>query len=120
MYCINGNQILGMTGTGEKEESVSWMVETGELALSSPDMKYVSRLTLRMSMEAGATLKIYIQYDLDNEWKEVGSLVSTSLRSFSVPVRPRRCDHLKLRLEGTGRARIYSITKTIEQGSELS
>jgi hypothetical protein len=71
-------------------------------------------------MEAGATLKIYIQYDLDNEWKEVGSLVSTSLRSFSVPVRPRRCDHLKLRLEGTGGARIYSITKTIEQGSELS
>ena len=120
MYCINGNQILGMTGIGEKEESVSWMVETGELALSSPDMKYVSRLTLRMSMEAGATLKIYIQYDLDNEWKEVGSLVSTSLRSFSVPVRPRRCDHLKLRLEGTGGARIYSITKTIEQGSELS
>ena len=43
-----------------------------------------------------------------------------SMRSFSVPIRPKRCDSLQLRIEGEGVAKIYAITKTIEQGSELS
>ena len=47
-------------------------------------------------------------------------MTGTSLRSFSVPIRPKRCDHMKLKIVGKGDAKIYSITKTIEQGSENS
>ena len=43
----------------------------------------------------------------------------TKLRSFSVPLRPRRCDHFRLRIVGEGDAKIYSISKTIEQGGDL-
>ena len=96
------------------------MAQTGEIGISSPDMKYISRITIRMSMDIGAELFIYAQYDLDDEWVLVGQLVGTSLRSFSIPIRPRRCDHMKLRLQGEGMAKVYSITKTIEQGSDLS
>jgi hypothetical protein len=71
-------------------------------------------------MDIGAKMDIYAQYDLSDEWVHLGSMVGTSLRSFSIPVRPRRCDHLRLRIEGEGMSKIYSITKTIEQGSELS
>ena len=123
MYAIDHDtkQIITMKGSGEKYlEPVEWMVETGELGLNSPDMKYVSRITLRMSMDIGAEMSIYAQYDLDDEWVLLGRLEGTSLRSISLPVRPRRSDHLKLRIEGTGSCRIYSITKTIEQGSEIS
>lgn len=123
MYAIDHDtkQIITMKGSGEKAiEPVEWMVETGEIGLNSPDMKYVSRITLRMSMEIGAEMSIYAQYDLEDEWVLLGRLEGTSLRSISLPVRPRRSDHLKLRIEGTGSCRIYSITKTIEQGSEIS
>ena len=123
MYAIDHStkKIITILGSGAKDNNpVEWMVETGELGLSSPDMKYVSRITLRMSMEIGAEMRIYAQYDLEDEWVLLGTLESTSLRSFSLPVRPRRSDHLKLRIEGTGSCRIYSITKTIEQGSEIS
>ena len=123
MYCIDYDtkQIITLLGSGTQDtEPVEWMAETGELGISSPDMKYISRLTLRMSMDLGAVVNIYAQYDLDDEWVQLCELVGTSLRSFSIPIRPRRCDFMRLRIEGQGAAKIYSITKTIEQGSELS
>ena len=123
LYCIvhNTKQIVSMFGTGEKDtDPVEWMVETGEIGISSPDMKYISRLTIRMSMAIGAELAVYAQYDMSDTWEPLFTLVGSNLRSFSLPVRPKRCDYMRLRMEGIGDAKIYSITKTIEEGSELS
>ena len=122
LYAVNTDgKIVTMLGSGNQDqEDVEWMVETGELMLSSPDMKYISRLTVRMSLDIGASVEFLAQYDLMDEWISIATMHGTSLRSFSVPIRPRRCDHMKLRIVGTGNGKIYSITKTIEQGSELS
>lgn len=123
MYAIDADNwnIISLFGSGEEfQDRVQWMVETGELGISSPDMKYISRLTIRMSMEIGAELNIYAQYDMSDEWVHICNIRGTSLRSFSIPIRPRRCDHMKLRIEGEGNTKIYSWTKTIEQGSDIS
>lgn len=120
LYAISNGKIITMLGSGTKDlADVHWMVETGEIGLASPDAKYISRVTLRMSMDIGAEVGIYAQYDFSDEWECQFVLVSSNLRSFSIPIRPKRCDHMKLRIEGVGGAKIYSITKTIEQGSEL-
>ena len=121
MYAISGGKIITMLGSGTKDAGdVEWMVQTGEIGISSPDMKYISRITVRMSMDIGSEVRFSAQYDFADGWDEVCVINGTSLRSFSIPIRPRRCDHMKLRIEGVGNAKIYSITKTIEQGSELS
>ena len=120
MYAIANGQIITMLGSGSQDdESVEWVVQTGEIGISSPDMKYISRITVRMSMDIGSEIRIYTQYDFSDLWEPVCNLRGENLRSFSIPIRPRRCDHVKLRIEGIGGAKIYSITKTIEQGSEL-
>lgn len=123
MYCVDAEarNIITLLGSGEEgEEEVEWMVETGELGVTSPDMKYISRITLRMSLEVGAEMNIYAQYDLSDEWVHVCHIRSTNLRSFSIPIRPRRCDFMRLKLEAKGMGKIYSMTKTIEQGSDVS
>ena len=121
LYAISGGKIITMLGSGTQDtEEVEWMVETGEIGITSPDMKYISRLTVRMSMDVGSEVRFLAQYDLMDDWDEICVLEGTSLRSFSIPIRPRRCDHMKLRIEGVGNVKIYSITKTIEQGSESS
>jgi hypothetical protein len=121
LYAICKGKIITMLGSGTKDtEPVEWMAETGEIGISSPDMKYISRLTIRMALDIGAVVNISAQYDMDDEWVHLCELTGTSLRSFSIPIRPRRCDHVKLRFEGEGMGKIFSITKTIEQGSELS
>lgn len=102
------------------EEDVSWMAVTGDLGLELPEQKYISRLTLRLSLDPGATLEVYAQYDREQTWVKLGQVYGTDLRSFSLPVRPRRCDQLRLKLQGTGMCKLYSITKTLEKGSELT
>ena len=123
LYCINHGtkSIVAMLGSGEKDTNmVPWMVETGLIGMSQPDMKYISRLMVRMSLEIGANVRVSIQYDSRGSWERVCDMTATSLRTFSVNVKPKRCDHFRLRIEGMGEARIYSITKTIEQGSDVS
>ena len=121
LYAIAGGKIITMLGSGTQEEIfVEWMAQTGEIGITTPDMKYISRLTVRMTLDIGSVVRFYAQYDFMGDWEEVCVLEGTSLRSFSIPIRPRRCDYMKLRIEGVGNAKIYSITKTIEQGSELS
>ena len=123
LYAIDNKtkNIITLLGSGTKDtKSVPWMVETGLMGMSMPDMKYISRLLVRMNLEIGAKVDISIQYDSVGDWEKVCQMTSTSLRSFSVPVRLRRCDHFRIRIEGEGEGRIYSITKTIEQGSDVS
>ncbi len=113
--------IITMHGSGNKgEDRVKWMVETGLIGMSMPDMKYISRLLMRMSLEVGSAVEVSIQYDSVGDWEPVCQMTVTSLRSFAVPVRLRRCDHFRIRIKGEGDGRIYSITKTIEQGSDVS
>ena len=121
MYAISNGQIITMLGTGSQEDDpVEWMVQTGDIGLSSPDMKYISRVTVRMALDIDSEVNFYAQYDYSDEWEHLFTMHGTSLRSFSIPIRPKRCDHMRLRIEGVGGAKIYSFTKTIEQGSELS
>jgi hypothetical protein len=120
LYAAFDNEIWDLTGrTGTPEEEVSWRVRTGDLMLESPDRKYITRLTLRLELEPGSKLEIYARYDHEKQWQKLGMTYGRKLGSFSLPVRPRRCDHLQLELRGQGMGKIYSITKTLEEGSEL-
>lgn len=123
LFCMEHgtNKIITMLGSGTQDKApVDWMVQTGPIGTSEPDMKYISRLVLRMTLEIGSRVRFFVQYDSIGGWEPIGMMSGTSLRSFSIPIRPRRCDHFRLRIEGTGDARIYSETKTIEQGSDIS
>lgn len=123
LYCIdhNSKKIITMLGSGTQDtDDVTWMVETGEIGISYPDMKYISRLTVRMNMDVDSEVRIYAQYDFADTWEMLYAIRSSSLRSFAIPIKPKRCDHMRLRIEGEGEAKIYSITKTIEQGSDIS
>ncbi len=120
LYAISGGKILALLGSGTPgEEKVKWMVETGPIGLETPDRKYISRLTLRLALELGTAIQVYIQYDQSGPWEQLYAMRSTNLRSFSVPVRPRRCDSFRLKISGQGMGKLYAISKTIEQGSEI-
>ena len=112
-------KIKTVFGSGAKETApVEWMAETGVIGTDTPGRKYVSRLTVRMWLDMGAKLWFFVQYDSGGDWEYLFTMTGSSLRSFSVPIRPRRCDHLRLRVVGEGEAKIYSIAKVIEEGSD--
>ena len=114
------NQIKTVRGTGVTETSpIKWSATTGVIGTDSPDKKYISRMDVRMSLEVGARVAFYAEYDSSGEWEYLFTMTGTKLGSFAVPIRPQRCDHMRLKILGNGDAKIYSICKTIEQGSDV-
>lgn len=112
--------VRSLFGSGTKDTApIKWMAETGILGCSSPDKKYISRLSVRLSMDIGARVSFSIQYDSSGEWEYVCALQGHNLRTMTLPIRPKRCDHFRLRIEGEGKAKIFSITKITEQGSDI-
>lgn len=121
LYAQSGNQILALNGTeGTPEEKLQWIAETGILLYAYPDQKYVSRFDLRMSMERDAKVQLYIEYDSSGLWNFQGEMKVSRTGSVTVPVRPRRCDHLRIRLEGVGDVQIFSLARNLEQGSDVA
>lgn len=100
------------------DENVKWAAETGMIGIWSPEQKYLSRLNVQLSLEVGAKAMIYIQYDSIGEWKQICNLSGHKATSVNIPIRPKRCNHMRLRLEGEGDVKIYSIVKTFEWGSD--
>ena len=60
-----------------------------------------------------------MMYDSSGEWEYKCSMMSDRLRSFLLPVTPRRCDHVRLRLCGRGQAKIFGLRMTYEKGSDV-
>ena len=101
------------------EGKFDWFAESGVIGYESPDNKYVSRINLRISLEFGTNVDFYIQYDSNGVWEHKFNMSGKGTRTFTIPVIPKRCDHFKYKLVGKGGCKIYSHTKTIEQGSDI-
>ena len=114
------NKIKTVRGSGITDgKPIKWEATTGIIGTESPDKKYLSRIVLRGSLEVGTKLYLQAQYDSTSAWEQIFSMAATTLKTFSIPIKPKRCDHLRLRFIGEGEAKIFSITKTFEQGSDM-
>lgn len=112
-------RILALLGSHTPEpEPVAWMAETGDLGITEPESGYLYRLQLQLFLALGAQVRISARYDDDSHWTPLCSLRGTGLKRFLVPIRPRRCSRLRLRLEGEGQGMLYAIIRTGQKGSE--
>ena len=120
LYALSDSGIWAMLGTeGEKEPYVTWEAESGLLYYQYPDKKYLSRFNFRIGLEEGAEAKLYIMYDSNGMWEYKGTVKHTGLGTITIPLLARRCDHMRIRLEGKGRFKLYSIAKILEIGSDM-
>ena len=79
--------------------------------------RYMSRFDIRMYLEPEAKAELWIQYD-DREWEKHGEIRGERMKTFVLPVIPKRCDHLRFRIKGKGQFRIYSINRILEVGAD--
>ena len=123
LYAQSNNSILALNGTvGTLEQHPEWIAETGIQYYSYPDKKYVSHFVVRLYMEPETDIQFFIEYDSNGVWVYSGRIPRDSRRrtgTITVPVRPRRCDHLRMRIEGKGEARFFSIARVLEIGSDV-
>lgn len=121
LYFINADtgELVAENGyDGVLEPELPWEAVFGKYGYDYEGQKYLSRYNLRMSLDPGSRVKMEIQYDSDGKWHTMGTMTGKTLRTFMVPVIPRRCDHCQLRLSGTGGMKLYSVARILELGGD--
>lgn len=103
--------------SGTKETAVEWMAEFADFDEGSPNAKHVSRMQLRLHMEAQTEVEVQLLYDSEEEWMPAGNVYAETKRTVVLPVIPRRADHYRLRLVGRGGCKLYSLSRRIAPGS---
>ncbi|MBO7310623.1 MAG: hypothetical protein J6U86_04450 [Clostridia bacterium] len=105
---------------GEAEsDPITWEAETGPIGYNTIDAKYLDKIQLRISLPVGSAVRFFIEYDTDGYFEYFGNITGKSSQAFTLPLFPRRCDHFRLRLNGEGECKIFSLIKVIEDGGEL-
>lgn len=126
LYFLSADGTLWLGGNpreipegAEREETVVSMAEFGDFVEDDPNRKGVSKLQIRAELEEGAEVKFLIRFDSIGDWEEVATLTAMTKESRYLPVIPRRCDHFRLRLEGKGSWRLWSLARESYSGSEI-
>lgn len=123
------NTLVSIMGSmGDPEGDIDWMaefdlygvhynaaVETFSNAIRN--QSYVSSFKIRMDLDEDAQMALYIQYN-DGEWELKGERSGTGIRTFVLPVVPRRCDHVRYKLVGSGGVTVYTISRIMEVGGD--
>lgn len=120
LYSVNGT--LEETYTDEHaalETNIRSYVVTGEIGLDDPDRKRVSKIQLRVLVEQGASIRVYVQYDNETAWDQKFEITDAEKNAYYIPIIPRRADTMRIKIEGSGQWQIYSIAKSVEDGSEM-
>lgn len=115
---LNGQPRSVPEGATE-ESAVQSMVEFGEFVENDPNKKGTTKFQARISIDAGASVTFWIMFDSSGTWEEIDTIESNVLRSYVLPIIPRRNDHFKIKITGAGGWRLYSLTRESYIGSEL-
>lgn len=127
LYCLNDkgeiwilSALAQLPADTQEEEAVSWEAEFGDFTEQEPNKKRITKLQLRLELDEGATVQVLMQFDSDGRWQRVGAAIGQGAkRSYYLPIVPRRADHYRLKLTGTGGCRIYSLSIETSTGSQM-
>lgn len=111
--------MLGSDGIyqfGSGSETVEWMAELCPFTEQTEGKKYVSRLSMRLSLVG--SLNVEISYD-NGPFEVIHTDRSSDARLINIPVPVHRCDVFALRLSGKGKCVIQSLVRQVSIGSEV-
>lgn len=117
LFCIAGNRLIALCGgAGEQEERISWYAESGILGLEYAGEKYISRIIVRALLDCQSTLELFTEYDSSGVWEFAGRVHQHRLGSVEIPLRVRRCDHIRIKLAGEGAMTLFSVILELTEG----
>ena len=126
LYFLDADGTLWLSGNArtvpadaEIEDFVQSVAEFGDFVEKDPNHKGTAKIQIRMELDEDASVTIQMQFDSDGVWSDVKTLTTEVKRSFYLPIIPRRSDHFRIRFNGTGSWRLYSLVRESYIGSEL-
>ena len=121
LYYVDANDRLFtvMQSSGTQEDPVFWEAVSGLIGYEYADHKYVTRINIRAVLPKGSDIDLYIEYNSSGHWVHGGHFCGDGTHMIVFPIRPERCDHYRIKINGTGEIKLYSIAKNLEVGSDI-
>ena len=101
----------------EALDIVQFEAVSGDIGMSVPDDKYVSRVTLRMDAEGTGLVTLAVSYDGAPFEKVAACAAKGSHERLNLPFEPRRFDTMRIRLTGKGQLTLRSLALTLADSS---
>lgn len=120
MLCKNGMlyALRGKAGTPE-DGPVTWYAETAEIGYEYSNRQYLRRFLLKMELDRDAFCRLMIQYDGDGIWHDKGVMQGRGgVKTYLIPIVPRRCEHCRVRIEGQGSMRLFGVSREMALGGD--
>ena len=122
LYCLSADgKLFTVNGSaGDKEKDFNWSATSGMLGYEYEQQKTTARYNIRAKVAPGAWAQLQIEYDSSGVWIPCGTMngVEGLPKTYMLPVRPRRCDHYRIRFVGKGEVEIYSIFRKLADGGD--
>lgn len=132
LYLASNHAVYTTTGGNEP---VSWRVVFPALTEGTLKRKRWKWIRLRVYLDEGATMRIsYHPYSpaakkkLESDYDEVienlkftraADLTESGTHMVQIPLAPMRCDHLTIKIEGTGYGEVQALQRAFYAGSEV-
>ena len=126
----DANTLVSVRGTvGDEEPELEWAAEfdlfganyrnggLGDSPIRIRNSKYLSLFKIRASLAKGAYMRLWIKYD-EKIYEYIGERRGQDLRTFVLPVIPKRCDHIRFKITGKGDVQVYDISRIMEVGGD--
>ena len=133
LYFIDeqANTLVSVRGTmGEPEEDFDWAAEFGLTGVTYQQSsqydtparvrneKYLSMFKLRMYLDPTSHMKLWIKYNDSPIYESMGERRGSEMKTFVLPVIPKRCDHVRFKLTGHGDMKLYDLSRIMEVGGD--
>lgn len=116
IVCIVG-QADAIFSSVEAEKAFEWSAESGDIGLDSPYQKYYKRFLIRASGEVGAEMSVCIEADGDEQ--TALDYVFDGMQTVVLPIATPRCDHMRVKINGHGAVKIYSVSYETETVGDM-
>lgn len=101
-----------------REGEVAWSAESGDVGFSTIGAQTVKMVQIRAKLGMGAVMQLFVSYDGGTFRPVMEKRGDGGAKAVTMVLKPVRCDHFRLRIEGRGACTLVSIAKTLELGSE--
>lgn len=115
LYCIGAVGLYSLSSEGD--EVVKSVCEFADWYDDYADTKILQKIRLRLEVGFGSKISVYINYNSSGVWEQVFTTDGLTKGGYDIPIKARRADHYRLKIEGVGRYVIYNITREYCRGS---
>lgn len=117
LYYIDAAGRLRTVEDEDQEETVEWMLQSGDLIEGTPNRKKLVKLQLMLELESGAWADVFFQSGKEKLWTRLQTIHASDKESYMIPLIPHRATRYRYKIEGKGQVKLYGIAKYIKDGS---